>query len=210
VGWPGITWTSDPVRRHRKPESRSLSARVADRGAAGYPQWDHYAETAVDYALPNDAPTTALRPHIMLYVAFTWTPADVTSFLNACAGAVPTIDRIAAQPDALRSWVSSPAGAGVPPGFVEHVILASRDVVRNNARKAYRRLLHRRGVLRTNEMVRYYTLPVVKDSGPAMPKALEQPAGKHPANDYTWLGLGAEYHPLFTPADHARRDFYNA
>lgn len=48
----------------------------------------------------------------------------------------------------------------VPPQFVQHVILASRDVVRYHKKLQYRQKQHtEQSVLRTREMERYYTLP---------------------------------------------------
>lgn len=48
----------------------------------------------------------------------------------------------------------------VPKGFIQHIILSSRDVVLYHQKLEYRKQEHNdRGVLRTREMERYYALP---------------------------------------------------
>lgn len=210
VGWPWISWRDDPVRQHRKPKSRTFSAQLAASGNVGFPLWDHYAETATEYRLPNTAVTTAALPHVSVYTSASWPHDDIVSFLNQIAADFPTLDVIAHNPDALRTWRSTNRRCTVPPGFIEHVILFSRDLLRHNAKKAYRVELQRRGVLRTNEMARYYALPRVTAGQPVMPDKLEQAEGKEPEGAYTWLLSGANFHPLFAPKNPRRGGFYDA
>ena len=121
---------------------------------------------------------------------------------------------ISENPDALREWRDNTVeGNKVPHGFVEHVILLCRDILRNNAKKDYRRLLHANGVLRTNDMQRYYALPPVRD-GPAMPEKLEQAPGKEFQGDYVWLTQKAisNIHPTYSSVyrPDSRHSFYDA
>ncbi len=216
VGWPYISWKDDPIRHHKNPDvaasKRTLSAKMEAHGNMGYPLWDHYAELGMDYQLSNSAsPKTALN-FMLIHIGSTWPHATVEGFLETVSAKFRTLEEISENPDAVRQWRSeTPEGNKLPPGFVEHLILFARDVMRNNSKKAYRRLLHSRGHLKTNDMTRYYALPYVKVDTPAMPVKLEQPAGKEDPGEYLWLTQKAmkNIHPLIS-AKTKRESFYDA
>jgi hypothetical protein len=210
VGWPWISWRDDPIRKHKRPNaSRTFSAQLADTGGVGYPLWDHYAETAADYRLPNNADTRAALKHVLVYVGATWKHEDVVRYLDIVAAAFPTVEQIAQAPAGVRAWRTE-KHAAVPLGFLEHLILFCRDVMRNNSKKAYRAELQRRGVLRTNDMTRYYALPRVSAGQPAMPEKLAQAEGAEPVGDYQWLLSGGRFHNIFAPRNPSRAGFYDA
>lgn len=214
IGWPYISWRNDPIRHHKdsRVATRTLSKKMELSGNAGYPLWDHYEEAGIDYHLPNDAKTSAVLPFITIHAGSNWSQESVTNFLDAIEKKFPTVEVVSTDPEAVRAWRDSTVeGNKVSPGFIEHLILCCRDVLRNNSKKDFRRLLHSKGYLRTNDMTRYYALPYVKDGSPVMPEKLEQPEGREFQGDYVWLTQEASenIHRNFKPA-HTRQSFYDA
>jgi hypothetical protein len=213
VGWPYISWQNDPIRHHKDTavSNKTLSKKMERSGNAGFPLWDHYEESGLDYGLPNDATVAATHPFLVIHCGSTWSDETITAFLSALGAKFPTVSDVSTRPDDVRAWRdSTPEGHKVAPGFVEHMILCCRDILRNNSKKDYRRLLHSKGYLRTSDMVRYHALPYLKDGHPVMPEKLEQPAGREYQGDYVWLSPNAHFHETTQPRAHRRQSFYDA
>jgi hypothetical protein len=199
---PKMTWQHDPVRQHRAPPSRCFSATAS--ASLGAPLWDHYRETGQDYRLDNAAPLTALAPVLNTYIGAVWRREASAAMLERLGAKFGDVENINRQSAAVRAW--NAAENAVPQGFVQHVLLLARDVVRLNALKAYRGLRHAQGNLRTTDMERYYAVP--HHRGAAMPTTLEQVPGAEPVGVYTnMLPERGFIHPLHRPDGMKKRNY---
>lgn len=201
--WPWRSWHDDPVREHRaEPPSRTFSARMPNP-ATGMPLWDHYADSGLDYRLSDDAPVHQLIPILNIFVGKQWSMAELGGFFDVLvAEGWTTVESLDASIDLVRAW--SEHCAVLPPGFIEHVALLSRDVVALNKKKAHRRAQHRAGVLRTNSMTQYFAMPWTV--GPAMPTTLNQPGGLDARGDFSEMRSGIKLHPEYVPDGYRTRN----
>lgn len=217
--WPWARWTDDPVRFHEDFTHRRTFSALAGSTNEGMPEWNYYEEVGQEYNTPSHFPLAYVAPFIHQYTGKLWSPEQLEAFLETiatCTG-LRTIEDAAKNPSVLRAFggnqhavqqqlkVTSankaplPTASGtVPLGLLAHVELVTKDIVDQNARRAYRQEQQCGGVLRTREMVRYYALPYMR-RGPAMPQLLAQPSGEYPWGKYTYIKEPVDFHPLQRP-----------
>lgn len=208
--WPWALWTDDPIRFHQDGVCRRTVS-AANAGAnEGIPEWDYYAAVGQAYETPSHFPLSYTAPFIYQYTAKCWTREDLQGYLVRIEqeSGLRTIADAAAQREALYSWWHRAGMDAVPLGVLRHLELVAADIVKQNARQAFRLEQHEHGVLRTRDMVRYYALPHLQ--GPAMPVALAQPSGAYPDGKFTQMNGDVVIHPLQKPDGRYKHNMYPA
>eukprot|EP00744_Colponema_vietnamica_P024159 GILI01035180.1.p1 GENE.GILI01035180.1~~GILI01035180.1.p1 ORF type:complete len:278 (-),score=29.07 GILI01035180.1:71-904(-) len=200
--WPFIKMTDDPIRRHQDPDrmpSRAFSL-LDTQCNSGVPLWNYYEETGRDYQISMDAPTPYLAKFIALYTAKVWSESEIEQYLSKLVSSdaqFATIGGIVANSEALAEHNDN-IGC-LPAGLLAHVMMCARDIETYNTRKAYRHKMQRSGVLRTNDMERYFALPYLTIGGQAasVPVAHKQPFGVYPEGEYLTTRAVKRYnHPI--------------
>ncbi|CCW60410.1 unnamed protein product [Phytomonas sp. EM1] len=224
--WPWARWTDDPIRHHSDPTNRRTISALSEASNEGVPEWNYYEEVGQDYATPSHFPLTYVGPFIHQYTGKVWSRDRIRNYLEVIQTGthLRTIQDVAQHLPDLRAWGERQLDASgpvmetdngsahgkpvvmVPCGFLQHVELVVADIVKQNDRKRFREEQHMAGVLRTRDMVRYYTLPYLK--GPAMPEKLKQPSGEYPWGKYTYMKGTVKIHPLQLPDRRYTRNMY--
>lgn len=204
--WPWAKWNDDPIRRHKSPACGRTFSVLCEGTNDGAPEWNYYKEVGEDYRVPSHYPTATMAVFLHTYCGKSWSVAETKDMLRRVQEKFSTIESVATVPGDVEAW-NIKANA-VPTTFLQHVLYLAEDMVLLNKKKEYRREQHRKGVLRTISMERYYALPYLQ--GAAMPTTLEQVPGKYYEGKFSTMMGGTKIHPLLIPDYLRTRAMYPA